>query len=62
MNVQEIANIISTMGFPIICCIFMWRYLTTTMTEITQTMVKNTEVLQRLVEKLDKGGNENAGD
>lgn len=54
MSVAEVSQMVTSVGFPIVCCIFMWKYLTTTMRDITSTMVKNTEVLTRLVEKLEK--------
>ena len=67
MNTDAI-NIITTMigslGFPIVCCYFMWKYINTTMKEFTETMVENTKMLNKICDRLDiwktemKGGND----
>ena len=59
MSVQEIITMISTVGFPIIACVFLWRYISTSMKEITAAMVQNTAVLTKLAEKIDEVGREN---
>lgn len=54
MNVQEIANIISTVGFPIaIACYMLW-YNNKTMTKMQEALNNNTLALQKLAIKLDK--------
>lgn len=52
-NMNEITTLISTLGFPIVCCVFMWRYINTTLKEFTKTMTENTALLQKLIDKLD---------
>lgn len=61
MEINEIISLISSVGFPIIACIFMWRFISTTLKEFTNTMVQNTAVLTKLAEKIDKdsGGTTN---
>lgn len=61
MEINEIISLISSVGFPIIACIFMWRFISTTLKEFTNTMVQNTTVLTKLAEKIDKdsGGTTN---
>lgn len=61
MDVKEITSLIGSLGFPIIACVYMWRYINTTMKDFTKTMEENTQVLIRLCEKLDdiEGGADN---
>lgn len=61
MEVKDITQLIGSLGFPIIACVYMWRYINSTMKDFTKTMQENTEVLIRLCEKLDdlEGGKEN---
>ena len=54
MELNEIISLISSVGFPIIACVFMWRFISTTLKEFTNTMVQNTAVLTKLAEKIDK--------
>ena len=61
---DEIFNTISTLvgsiGFPIVCCIFLWKYINETMKSFTETMNENTKMLTRIYEQLDqKGDNKN---
>ena len=56
MSAQEIITMISTVGFPIIACIFLCRYISTSMKEITASMIQNTAVLTKLAEKIDEVG------
>lgn len=44
---QQIANLVSTLGFPIVCVIFMWR-------KITQSDEKNAELLARLTQAINE--------
>ena len=53
MSVNEIAALISSIGFPIVCCIFMWKYISTTIKEFMKTVEENTRVTQKLCDKLD---------
>lgn len=54
MELEGIVSIISSIGFPIVACIFMWRYINTTMKEFTMTMQKNTSMLEKLYELIGK--------
>lgn len=53
MDINEIVTLISTIGFPIVCCIFMWKYISTSMKEFMKTVEENTRVTQKLCDKLD---------
>lgn len=54
MEIQEIVTLISTVGFPIVACVFMWRFISTTLKDFTETMVQNTAVLSKLAEQIDR--------
>lgn len=53
---NEAVQLISTVGFPIVCVMFLWRYVNTTMKEFTDTMRGNTAILTKLMQKLDDLG------
>lgn len=53
---NEAVQLISTVGFPIVCVMFLWRYVNTTMKEFTETMRENTAILTKLMQKLDDLG------
>lgn len=54
MTGAEMSQAVLSVGFPTACCIILWRYVTTTMKEITDTMVKNTRVLDSILERLQR--------
>lgn len=60
---DEIFNTISTLvgsiGFPIVSCIFLWKYINETMKSFTETMNENTKMLTKLCEKFDNVRREN---
>lgn len=53
MSIETVISLISSVGFPIVACIYMWKYVSTTMKEFTKTMNENTMMLQRLCDRLD---------
>lgn len=55
-TVELIVNLVGSLGFPIVCCVFMAKYINTTMKEFTSTMNENTKMLTRMCEKLDALG------
>lgn len=52
-TVEVIVSLIGSLGFPIVCCFFLWKYINETMKEFTKTMTENTMMLSKLCEKLD---------
>lgn len=52
---MEIVNVITTVGFPIVCAGAMWLDHTRTMKEMDATIERNTIALQRLLDKLGGG-------
>lgn len=53
MDTEQIINVVSTVGFPIVCCYFMWKYINTTLTDFTKMLNANNESMARLCEKID---------
>lgn len=58
---ETVVSLISSVGFPIVCVIFLWRYVNSTLKEFTTTMHENTMMLQKVYDKLDSldGGKAN---
>lgn len=50
---EEITQMISNVGFPIVACVFMAWFINTTLKDFTNTMRENTNMLSKLCEKLD---------
>lgn len=59
---QMITTLIGSIGFPIVCCIFLWKYINETMKSFTETMNENTKMLTKLCEKFDNVRRENEND
>lgn len=54
MDVNSIASVISTVGFPIICCLGMAYYINTTLKELTKVMNEHTVAIEKLTTIIDK--------
>lgn len=57
---QEISQVISSIGFPIVFCLLMWRYISSQNEQLRQvisqfqlTMSENNRLLTALCTKLD---------
>lgn len=50
---QVIISAISSLGFPIVCCIALFKYQQTTLKELTEQIKNNTVICEKLCEKLD---------
>ena len=50
---ETVTTIIGALGFPIVACIFMWRFINDTIKEFTDAMKQNTAMLNRICDKLD---------
>ena len=35
---EQVVSLISSVGFPIVCVMFLWKYVNSTLKEFTQTM------------------------
>jgi len=53
---QEIERIISTLGFPIVCVIFMWRKITDSDEKQTKLLTELTQAINNLTEYVKGGG------
>ena len=54
MDVNAIASVVSTVGFPIVCCFGMAYYINTTLKEFTKVMNEHTVALEKLSTVIDK--------
>lgn len=54
---NEVATLVSTVGFPIVACVFMYRFMTTDLAAMRESLDNNTKVMQRILEhiKLNDG-------
>ena len=53
MNIEGLYSLMTSVGFPIVCCIYMWKYINTTMKEFISTIDQNTQMLSRICDRLD---------
>lgn len=51
-NMQEISNIITTVGFPSGMCVILCYFLNTQMKDMQKTIENNTVALTKLIDKL----------
>lgn len=62
---EHIATLIGSYGFPIVACIFLWKFISTTLQEFTKAMNNNTKMLEKVSDSIDKiareKGDENHG-
>lgn len=54
MDASSIGELINTVGFPVAAFCLMFYMINSTLKELQTTVNKNTEVIVRLEEKLDK--------
>ena len=55
-NITEIERIVTTVGFPILCVIFMWRKITDSDEKQTALLTELTQAIHELASYI-KGGN-----
>lgn len=63
MGAQDIITVISTLGFPIACCVYLFyenhrsrEKHTEEMNTMSTAINNNTIALTKLIDRLDKGG------
>lgn len=54
MDASSIGELVNTVGFPVAAFCLMFYMVNSTLKELQTTVNKNTEVIVRLEEKLDK--------
>lgn len=52
-NYDLLVSLVGSLGFPIVCCYFMWKYINTTLKDFTEMMNKNNESISELCGKID---------
>ena len=50
--INTITNLITTIGFPIVCVIYLWKDKTTTQEKLIQAINNNTAVISKLYDKI----------
>lgn len=50
---ETVVQMISSIGFPIVACIFMWRYINDSLKDFSSIVAENTKMVSILCEKLD---------
>lgn len=51
---EQITTLIGSLGFPIVACVFLWKFISTTLKEFTQAMSNNTKMLEKVSDSIDK--------
>lgn len=51
---DDIINVISTVGFPIFACIYMAKFMRTDVQELIKVVDKMSDAIDRLNERLDR--------
>lgn len=57
MGVNEIMQAVSTVGFPIVACVFLFKQntkLSETIGDLKSTLTENTTLLKIMINKLDE--------
>lgn len=51
---ENITTLIGSLGFPIVACVFLWKFISTTLQEFTKAMNSNTKMLEKVSDSIDK--------
>ena len=54
MDVNAVVTAVSSVGFPIVCCVGMAYYINTTLKELTKVMNEHTVAIEKLTTIIDK--------
>lgn len=57
--IAEIEQLITTIGFPIVCVIFMWRKITDSDEKQTALLIELTDAIKNLTEYIKLGEKKN---
>lgn len=52
MTPDQAVTYLSSVGFPIIACYYMYKFINTTLADLSKSMAENTLALQKLCDKL----------
>lgn len=50
---ESVVQLISSVGFPIVACLFLWKYINDTLKEFSKVINENTRMLNKICDKLD---------
>lgn len=56
LTIEMFMSLIGSVGFPIVCCFMLWKYINTTMKDFTKTMEN---LLTGICDRLDMWKTEN---
>lgn len=51
---EQIASLIGTLGFPIVACYFLWKFISSTLKDFSKSMAENTKMLSKLCDSVDR--------
>ena len=51
---EQIASLIGTLGFPIVACYFLWKFINSTLKDFSKSMAENTKMLAKLCDSIDR--------
>lgn len=57
--IQQITSLIGTLGFPIVSCWFLWKFINSTLQDFTKSLNAHTELLVQIKEMLNRKGGDN---
>lgn len=61
MDIATITSLIGSLGFPIVCCGFMFWFINNTLKDLKKTIDNNTKIMNTIYAKItEKGVEENA--
>lgn len=50
---EDLITLVGSLGFPIVSCIFLWRFINDTMATFTDVIRDNTAMLSKICDRLD---------
>ena len=62
MNVADITQLVTSVGFPIVACVALFWYINTTQKEMLDALDNNTSVIAQVLEHLRREENKNDTD
>ena len=51
-DIEMLISAIGSVGFPILACCYMWKFINTAMSNFTKTIESNTKMLEQIYKKL----------
>lgn len=51
---EQIVSLIGSLGFPIVACYFLWKFIDSTLKDFSKSMAENTKMLAKLCDSIDR--------